>query len=173
LEQRSFIRQADADETGGAMGKKSVPYDLIIEIKIALCLTYPEHYGVREPEDFDLLLEKILWAAYLTPIAWSRVGKADDWNSGWIHMIARDRRNTKALKEAVARGETHYNGKRIFNRNSALRDDGEPYVMRWEEEEVTEVWTDIENLPNRDSLVRVNAANAPWNRSTRLQAERK
>ncbi|MGC2528232.1 MAG: hypothetical protein WA639_10825 [Candidatus Acidiferrum sp.] len=146
------------------MGKRDVPYDLIIEIKIALCSTYPERYGVGEPEDFDLLLERMLWAAFLSPQAWARVGKEYDWNSGWIHAVGRDRRNTKAIKAAVAAGETHFQGKRIFNRNSALHDSGEPYVMRWTDEEVTEVWLDIQGLANLESIVRIEAANAPWNR---------
>lgn len=64
----------------------------------------------------DVLLERFIRALFFKSSTIRNIthGKANMWHDyAWVHQARRDRRNQKAIKEALARGETRLDGKPI------------------------------------------------------------
>ena len=123
------------------------PKETVKKVADALLLAHPDLYP--QP-DWLILLDRILWARYLSPVAKFRVGREDDWFAGrWIHACTRDRRNVNELKRLWALGMREHEGKRIMGTAS------EPYTQRFDRQFVEEVFLDIESLPNLESLLSI------------------
>jgi len=63
-----------------------------------------------------VLLERFIRALFFKPSTIRTIinGSGSLWHShAWVHQARRYRTNQKAIKEALARGETHFNGKPI------------------------------------------------------------
>jgi hypothetical protein len=89
-----------------------IPKDIVDKVAAALATAHPDLYP--QP-DQHILLDRILWARWLSPAAKFRVGREDDWWGGrWIHACTRDRRNVSELKRLWQQGIREYEGKRIM-----------------------------------------------------------
>jgi hypothetical protein len=122
-----------------------VPRDIVNKVAAALATAHPDLYP--QP-DQHILLDRILWARWLSPAAKFRIGREDDWWGGrWLHSCTRDRRNVGELKRLWQQGIREYEGKRIMGTAD------EPYTQRWERQHVEEVFLDIESLPNLEELL--------------------
>ena len=55
----------------------------------------------------------------------------------FFQNFGRDRKNQKAMREALTRGETHINGKKIYGKAN-----GEPFVWKWPRPVIQAVWGD-------------------------------
>lgn len=124
---------------------------IIYRVAKALAVAHPDFYP--QP-DQHILLDRILWARYLSPAAKFRIGREDDWWGGrWMHASTRDRRNEAELKRLWDAGVREYQGRPIKGCRSG------PYVQRWEREYVMEMFLDIEALPNLEELLEEKASN--------------
>jgi hypothetical protein len=92
-------------------------------------------------EEEGVLLGRIIHAVFLSPRTIDyiqRIGLVR--NPRFIHAIGRDRRNMNAIREAVQRGETHYQGKPIQGSKH------HPHVMRWPRRQVLRVLREVTAL---------------------------
>ena len=124
---------------------------IIDRVANALAVAHPDLYPA---DGLNILLDRVLWARYLSPAAKFRIGREDDWWGGrWIHACTRDRRNEAELARLWDSGIKEYDGKPIKGSRTG------PYVQRWEREYVMEVFLDIEALPNLEQLLGEQASN--------------
>jgi hypothetical protein len=107
--------------------------------------------GVYPFPEQDVLFERLLWAITFSPHAQQyqklhvRGSEAFSRNEKDIYHLGRDRRDAQAMRDALARGETHYQGLKILGSKD------EPYVMRFDKERVFETFDDVVQLTDGDT----------------------
>jgi hypothetical protein len=97
------------------------------------CKFFDAHHDVSKK---FFAAQKELRAAYDRASENRRIAFADNaWNL--IQNVGRDRRNQAALREARARGESHYQGKKIYGANPR-----DFFVRKFTRRELFAVWND-------------------------------
>lgn len=112
----------------------------------ALKAEFPDVYPFPDQE---LLLERMLWAILFSPDVQHYQelgirGKAFSRSEKTFYGIGRDRRNQKAMTEAKARGETHYQGLKMYGTKD------QPHVMRFDTGRIKEVLLDIQMITDEN-----------------------
>lgn len=124
------------DKTVDPYGVKPAVDRVYVErLAAALKAAFPEVYPF--PDQYTLF-ERILWQQVFSPVAvrYHELGiKRND--RIYEFALTRDRRNASAMEAALARGETHYEGKPIKGTP------GQRYIERYDRGLVEEVMMDI------------------------------